>query len=338
MFSPGAPAAIVSIAARAEVRVEQYRGGVFETAQSSALDFPGAPLPLQAVAGIVVNGEDAAALGGAQFAEPIPEAPNPEEIALNLTCDSLSPELSFVATGSVGETREIIFSSEETGRPTGTRAGAVGRLTLDGALAIYATDAGTDLSGTEVSLFIHIEQRDGPEGDVKLLSGQLLLVGLSGGEVRLEAAGDFPTTTLILTDLTASVDELGVFYVLIIPNVVVRYDYETIIGTPFTLDLKTEIVVHNLPNGVGAVGMLGSPTDSLLDVMGSARGPAAAAKMLDAVQREREHPTGPPAFPADVGFQGCGVIGLEATAGLLGLTMVGCVGPGRRLRDRARKG
>lgn len=279
-------------------------------------------MPLQAVATLVAQGEDSAALGGAQFAAPNLGAPNPQELALNVTCDSLSPDLAYRARGVVEEVRTIILRTGEVNRPSGSRAAVIGRLTLDGALAIYATDPNADLGGAEVSLFAQIQQAGGPDGDGTLLSGTIRLVGLAGGQVRVDATGSLPTSTLILTNLASTVPELGVFHVLIIPGIVARYDYSATIDAPFELRVKVEASASNAPDGVGATALLGSPTDALLDVIGLARGSDMATRIVGAVQRERDDPTGEPAIVRPPAFGLCGVLGFETAVGLAGLAML----------------
>lgn len=323
VMAPLARTEVVSVSATAEVELEQFRRGLSDERSSARLTHPESPLPLQAVATLVAQGEDSAALGGAQFAAPTIGAPNPQELALNVTCDSLSPDLAYRARGVVEEVRTIILRAGEVNRPSGSRAAVIGRLTLDGALAIYATDSNADLRGAEVSLFARIEQAGGPDGDGVLLSGAVRLIGLAGGQVRVEVSGNLPTSTLILTNLASTVPELGVFHVLIIPGIVARYDYSATIDSPFDLRLKVETVASNAPDGVGATGLLGSPTDALLDVIGLARGSDMATKIVNAVQRERDDPTGGPAVVGPSAFGLCGVLGLETAVGLAGLAMLG---------------
>jgi len=322
-FAPVARAEILSSTARAEVELRQFRLGVLEAQTLVAQSSPGDPFPLRPLAGLDTQTETAAALGGAQFFAPTPDVPNPESFALSITCDTLSPSVSFFGRCAVDETREIVFDPNDVVRIQGTRADAIGTVSLDGVLAIYATNPATDLSGAEVSLFAQVDQIGGPDGDQTAFQGEIVLVGLPGGQVTVQAAGEFPTSTLILTDLAPAVDQLGVFWVLIIPNIVVRYDYSVNIGEPTTLRVKVESQAINVPDGVGATGLLGSPTDTLLDLIGVPRGPAAATKMINAIQAERARPSGRPVFEAPSTPPGfCGLLGLEAGAALVGLSLM----------------
>ena len=73
-------------------------------------------------------------------------------------------------------------------------------------------------------------------------------------------------------------------------------------------------------DAVGVVALIGTPADTFDQVVTLTQGQEVAAKLLSTIQKERDEPTGQPAFPASPVapplFGLCGVFGLEAAVGL----------------------
>ncbi|MCH7872181.1 MAG: hypothetical protein IID33_10830 [Planctomycetes bacterium] len=198
----------------------------------------------------------------------------------------------------------------------------IGRLFIDGALAIFAVDPTRDLLGAHVSLSIRVVQ-ESDEGDLTVFAGSVEINGGVSGTASVSASGQIDTSTLILSDLASVSDEFAAFHVLIIPNLDIAYSYNASIESPFKLRATVEVTATNLGGEVGVAALVGSPTDALERVIGSTTGQTAAGKMSAALEQERENPTGvaafapPPTSPPTSLPPLCGLFGIEALAGLM---------------------
>jgi hypothetical protein len=289
-------AEIASIAGSAAAQVQEFRGrqpGDFESASD---DFPGtsASLPLQVAATLTAAApERAATSAAAQFADPRTlDQPNPEEFAINLALSSETSGVWYESSAEVEELRSIVLSADELGgAATGEPVSVLGQFFLDGALTIFSSDSARDLSGAFVTLRATVTQERDGQPDHVVFAGELTISGLPDGQVQISAAGDIPTSTLVLSDLSVSTEELDSFVVLIIPNLELEYAYEALVGEEFRLRASISVEAANIP-GVGVSGLLGTPVDSLTDVLEATRGEESSDRMLNALQKEREQPTG----------------------------------------------
>lgn len=326
-LAAGAPAEIISISGRVEATITEHLSGSSGRSETSTRSFPANPLPLQVLADLT-TGEGAFPSAGAvasQFADPNNTLlANPEEFAINLTLNSVSPDVTYSGVAITEESRVVQFATGELGAGIGPGelGTARGRLFLDGALAIIAADSSRDLTGSTVRLSLTITRSTEGQSDETAFFGAVEIVGDSGGGVSVNSEGDLPTRSLILTNLGRFSDNFGVFHVLIIPNLQVDYSYTAVIGAPATLTATVRIDAADSPDNVGVAGVLGTPVGTLSQVLALTNGPDAASKTVDLLQRERENPTGQAAFPEQPAplFGGCGLFGLEALLGLLGLT------------------
>ncbi len=325
-ITTAAPAEITSLSGSAEVVIQELRNGGAGQRTQVLETFPGTSnvLPLQVFARQTSADPDspAAAAAAAQFADPRESAqPNPEEFAVNMTANSFAPGVAYECRAVLTEDRGVRILSGEVNRAEGRPVGLTGRLFLDGALAIYAGESRRDLSGASVRVGVTIDQlRPGQEAQ-RVFSGSIELSGQPGGRVSVSAGGAFPVATLVLTDLSFVADEFGTFHVLIIPDMTIAYDYDAIVGEEFTLRAIVETTMVHPAGGVGVAAVLGSPTETLTEVIGLTQGQQAAARFLQAVQSEREEPSGEPAFPPPRTPLSpllvlCGLFGLESAAGL----------------------
>jgi len=328
-ISTAAPAEITSLTGSAEVVIQELRNGRAGKRTQVLETFPGTSntLPLQVFArqSSADPNSPAAAAAAAQFADPRESTqPNPEEFAVNMTANSFAPGVAYECRAVLTEERGIRILSGEVNRAEGRPVGLTGRLFLDGALAIHAGEGGRDLSGASVRVSVTIDQlRPGQEAQ-RVFSGSIELNGQPGGRVSVSAGGAFPIATLVLTDLSFVADEFGTFHVLIIPDIVIDYDYDAIVGEEFTLRAMVETTMVHPAGGVGVAAVLGTPTETLTEVIGLTQGQQAAAKFVQALQSEREEPSGEPAFPPPRTPLSpllvlCGLFGLESVAGLAAL-------------------
>lgn len=330
-----ARAEVISLSGSAEASIQEIFSGQNRDSDQVLEQFPGTDdkLPLRVIAALDASGaEIAAARVAAQLADPRqPAQPNPEEFAINLALNSVTDHIRYSGTADLRETRGVIFRPGELGdTPEGETATVEGRLFLDGALAIFSTQADRDLTGAFVELSVRIIKTVAGV-DETVYSGRLKLNGRTGGQVAVVAEGDFPTNTLILSDLPILSPEFAAFNLLIIPQLTITYEYQAAVGQEFTLTAEVKIAAENLETETGVAGLLGTPTDSLAAVIAATQGNQAAAKMLSALETERAEPTGEPAFETPSATQPvCGLFGFESLLGFILLSAARFAGVRRR--------
>jgi hypothetical protein len=328
VLAPRAPADITSIAGFAQAEVTEFRFGVQGDTDRATESSPGTAIafPLQAVAQLVSSdpNEEAAAAVAAQFAYPGEQGqPNPEEFAINLALNSVSPNIRYECRALSEETREVLFSAGELGlfSNEGDAADLIGRLFLDGALTLLAVDPTHDLTGAYVRLRVTVVQSAEGQDDQTVFSGAVELRGTTNGDATVVAEGDFPTTQLVRSDLSIISQDFAAFHVLIIPNITIDYPYSAIVGQPFTLVAAVEVEAANVADESGVAAVIGTPVDTLSQVIGLTQGEQVAGNTLKIINDERENPTGEPAFPQALPlfaplFSACGLLGFESLIGL----------------------
>jgi len=308
------------------VVVRQYESGQVLAADEQVASYPqpGVQLPLQVVARAGGRQENAAGSVAAQFADPLELGrPNPEEFAVNLALLTAQASPYFAGLATTQERREIVLTPAEVpGVVSGQHVRLAGRFYLDGALALFSPIHGADLSTASVKLHVSVVRSAEGEADQTVFSGSLELLGGSDGSVQQIAEGDFPVDRVIRTDLSAFVEEFELFEVLILPRLILRYSYEAVIDRPFVLTATLEVAAVNAPQQVGVAAVLGTPVDSIRQVISAVQGEKAAGKALAALAAERARPTGQPAFPeVRPAAPLCGPLGVESALGLLALTV-----------------
>lgn len=318
-------AEIVSFTGSASASITELVNNVPGDTDTAFDGFPvtTADLPLQVVTHLVAtNPELAAGQCAAQFADPrTSNSPNPEEFAINLALNSSTAATHYEGNAQSQEIRTILFSPAELGNGLrdGDTATLEGRLFLDGALAMYANDSGRDLSGGFVTLTVRVEKIDG-EQTQEVFFGAVGLTGAANGNVQVTSDGAFPTSTLILSDLSAVSDVFGAFRVLIIPPLNIPYNYAATVGRQFTLRATVRVDARNVGGDVGVAGLVGTPVDALQSVIDTVQGAGAGAKTVALIRNERNDPTGVPAFKAESPLAPlCGLFGIELPLLAMGL-------------------
>ncbi len=314
---------IKSIAGTVAVEISEFRAtstSGTDAAEASYPD-PNTALPLQVVARLGAVDSQAAGSVAAQFADPLTASgDNPEEFAINLTLNSLSPELYYTAHAVTEEVREVVFSAAEAGVPVGTTQRYLGRVYLDGVLAVFAVNDARDLSGVTLTVQVTVTQERADAEPLEVFAGTLTITGGAERQVSIAADGDMPTRGILDADLSDFDAELGVFRVFVLPNLVLSYPYNVTVGSPFTLRAKIQADAANVPDGVGVSVMLGTPLETFAEVVTLTRSAAAASAMHSAIAAEWAAPTGEPAFaPTPALLPACGLFGLESLLGPLGL-------------------
>ncbi len=334
-FSLPAAAEIVSIAGYTQVEVTEYRSGTQGDTDRVTESYPGTAteLPLQVVARLISSEfiagnelEEAAAAVAAQFADPRELAsPNPEEFAINLALNSISENIRYQARAITRETRSVLYSAGELGplSSDGDVVDLTGRLFLDGALTLIAEDSTKDLTGAHVILRVTVVKRVDGHADETVFSGQVELHGAAEGAAGVAAEGSFPTTQLVLSNLAIVSPDFAAFHVLIIPNISIDYPYTATVGEEFTLEATVEVLAANVPGDAGVAAVIGTPTDTLTQVIGLTQGTQVASETVSALGEERENPSGEAAFPQTNLFPFllplCGGLGFETLIGLAAL-------------------
>lgn len=295
-------------------------------------------LPLQARVRLIAVDEEAAGSLAVQFADPrTVVGPNPQDFALNLALSSISPDVSYRARGIMQEIRGVRFSPGELGpEPVGATVALEGQLFLDGVLAVFAGEDVTDLTGVSLTLRVTIVKEVEGAADQTVFAGALQVTGGEDRQVDATASGHFPTGAVVTTDLSAIDEELSVFRVFVLPFLTIAYAYDAPVGEPFSLRATVEVEAANIPGNVGVSAILGTPIDTLEDVISLTLGEASAGKMITALEEERAAPTGDPAFAEEVGQPPlwplsslCGLFGVETAAGMLALVGLRRVGTWR---------
>lgn len=327
--APPAGAEVVSASATVSANVHEIRLGAPGAGDSVEQTFPdpASVLPLQIVARHVIDDETAAGLVAAQFSDPNTAlTDDTDEFAIDLALSSVTPDASHEAHGAAEEVRQILYAAGELGpEAEGETVQVRGRLYLDGALAVFADADVTDLTGAHVSFRVFVEKEaDGLTETV--FQGTLDLTGGPNRQVSTSVTGDFPILGIFNADLTGVDPDLAVFRAAVFPGLIVHYNYDAVVGQPLTLRAKVAVDAANVPGGSGVAAVIGTPVEALPEVISRTRGSAAAQKMVTALVRERESPTGTPLATAQTNYPGpcpclsaCGLLGFEMLAGLLAL-------------------
>ena len=322
-------AEIITISGSAQAAVQEFRSGQPGDTDEASDSYPAtSTLPVQVVARLLVEGDDGAAASvAAQFADPrdLPQH-NPEEFAINLALLSVSENIRYTAQATTQEVRGVVFRPADfPGRQAGETVSLIGQLHVDGALVVFSPSAGRDLTGASVYLRITVVKEVEGSEDQTLLTGRIGLLGGENGAVTNSAEGDFPTATLVRSNLAAVIDDFDLFEVLIIPRLTINYDYQATLDESFTLRVTVTVDAANAENQVGVAAIVGTPVDMIQEVISAAQGELNANKIISALEQERVNPTGTIAFAtARPMLPLCGLLGFEFILGLAALTGLRC--------------
>lgn len=313
-----ASAKVLSTSGTANVSLNQRVSGQSNVVSDSATLDPNATKPAQVVVRQIASANDAAGLIAAQVAPPVASGERPEDFAINLALSSITPDIAHTAEGTVEQVREIVLEPNDVrGAAVGSTVSVRGRVFVDGALALFAGREASDLSNSAAGLRLIVTREVG-EQKTTVFDGRLSLRGAAGGDAQPLTQGDFPQRGVFLTDLSAVDPELSAFWVLVFPDMQVSYMYDAVVGQAFKLRANLQVTAEGQPNDVGCAAIIGTPFQSLLDIVAASQGEAAARKMLTAMEREIDDPSGTPAFgPAfNPLLPACGLLGFECVAGL----------------------
>jgi hypothetical protein len=336
-------AEITALSARASAELVEFVGGVAGDPNAASSQHPSDPLPLQVVAQRLADTEDAAGSVAGQFSDPTTSgSTDPQEFAASVAFSSTSAEVRYAGATKLEEIRSIVFSpAEVNGRANGAQVNLVGTLFFDAVLGLLTDTKGQSLTDVDVTLHVNVVRRPAgassgdPNADV-VFDGSLSYRGASNGTATVSTSGDFPSSVVFAADFGALLPEFGNVNVLVLPKTQVNYTYTAIVGEPFELVATVELTGANQPGGTAAVGLLGTPLTSLIDVITATRGAATAQQLQAKLLQERAQPTGQ-AVLSDCGCsgtQGLGACTLTSLTGVLGLAAASGLTRGRRRRSR----
>ncbi len=322
LFCTSAFAEVLAIRGATDVQLQEFLFNEPGDLEEVSEDFPGTSdeLPIAAVTKLVaLDPEEAAGSVAALFADPTElDQPNPEEFAMNFALSSVTPHTYYEALAASSEERDIVFSSAEiVGTQDGDEIELIGRLFLDGALTIFAAESAKDISNVDVTLRVTVTKIASDETETTVFEGTVTLAGAADGQVTIEADGDLPTDTLVLSDLSVLNPDFGVFQVLIIPPMELDYQYDAVVGEQFTLAAKFQVEGRNDVDGIGCAAIIGTPVDSLNEVIALTADAATANMMQRQIRQERDAPTGTLVFQPQTP-----TFGLCPAAGLFSLGML----------------
>lgn len=329
-----AAAEVVSISGFATTSINEIVNGSSGQSDSDAGAQPDDALPIQVVSRITSDDlvNPSAGAVAAQFADPTAlSSLNPEEFAINLTLNSVSPSVRFQASAETGETRRVVFNPGDLGlfSRVGEQRRVSGRFFLDGALAIISVIEGRDLTGANVTLKATVVKRVAGQSDQVIFDGAIAMHGGTNNSTSLTVDGAFPTNRLLLTDLSVFQADFETFRVLILPKISINYLYDITVGEEFELVATVKVDAQNVPDNVGVAAVIGTPIGTLSEVFAATRSNRVADEVVESIESERESPTGDLAF--DNGLAGigglCGAFGFES---LLGFSLIGGAAMRRR--------
>ncbi len=325
-----AAAEFVDIRGSARIDLQEFVDGSPGDSNFAFDSFPGsqADFPIQVVVRLDSQQSDApaAATGAAQLADPQTSGePNPSEFAVNIALNSRSSRIRYQSSTRIEETRVVRFDPGEISADSavGDLESLFGRLYLDGALAIFADSNQTDLTGTNVKVHVTITLEQAGAAAQTVFNGAITVEGQPAGEINVSADGAFPVNSLVLSDLGGLLGGSNVFLLLVLPNLQLDFVYDVIVGQEATLNAVLELEADSAPES-GVAAVLGTPTDAIDQVISITDGAEVAGKVIQAIERERAHPTGELAADLyDLGGDSrspimplCGLFGFEFVFGL----------------------
>jgi hypothetical protein len=370
-----ARAEILEINAEISASVQEFIDGEATSSDSAFEEFgittAELPVSVTALLGDPVE-QQRLGLALADFLDPTRETggPNPEEFGLEVNCFSLDPAASYEVTDDVKETRTVQLSSDELLGTTQDVAVVLSNVFLSGAVVVWSLEESPDLTGLQAEVEFTVVQRpvstngqtdqgtngasdeeEPPPGE-EVFATQLVLLGQPDGEVVLEGTGplegvlggldllfdgavDLSDEELVGQIVDLTVETLGEFHVLLIPDQVLGYLYEASPNEPFVLEARFHVRVVNLPDGTGVAAAFGRPFSGLQEVLDGTSGQNSGASVQSAVNAAQvlAQPTTavtPAGASAGRSTGLCGALGFEALA----LTTLGL---GLRLLPRRRR-
>lgn len=264
-------------------------------------------------------------------------AGSPNDVGLDLGAFSDVESLTWDVSGSVQETRTLVFGPGEIGGDLffGGLTQLDSTLFLSGILLVTSIDPSSDLTGVEARLSLKLAQHLPGQPSVLLVEGEVILSGGPNGTASISlATGVFANVPLVVSDFSLTLDNLPVAWALPFPGLEFPYQYDFVENEPFDLDLTVTCQVHTHAGGSGASAVFGLPPAALGAVLAKVKEDDRGLQLMDAITQHVDTTgvsyigTGGSAFPFSIFFPACGFLGIES-AGFLFLFV--CLGGSRRV-------
>lgn len=287
------------VAAQAGAEVTSIQGSVRSTLEEILSDSGGDSIevlenlpgttnqfPLVAIAQLLDDAESGAGSVASQLADPATSNElNPSEFALNLALASADGTRHYAGTATSQEIREIVFTTSDfPGTENGDSVRAEGRVWIDGALTIFSVDRDRDLSDAEVVVRVRVVH----SADGEVFAGQVRLAGSGAGAAVRTSDGRFATISTLVSEVGNINPDFGTVWIVVIPEAIVPYEFNGVIGQTFTLTATYELEAVNLPDGVGCAAVVGTPFETLAQVVAITQNQDAAARLKDTIASQRE--------------------------------------------------
>jgi len=259
-------AAILEVKAVVSGKVLRVTGGfpVEEVVQEIHVPEDTAVLPVEALASISLANDPAGfrgqGLARVRFDDPLlTVAGVPEELNLEVVSYSTSPDTLFVSTGRIVETRRVVFTPEETGRPPGGVVSLNSQFFIRGAAVLWSAKTDADLTDLEALFTVMVRKTVPGQSPQTVLEAAGIVSGELGGEITVDANGGLTPESLLPSNLTGQVVDVGNVRAVVIPNLSLPYFYEAVVGEEFVLEATFEIELGGLTNRRGGSVVLGGP-------------------------------------------------------------------------------
>lgn len=331
LLSAAAPAAeITALSAEATVSVTPVTSGTpGETVTATEiLGTNVASLPLQPVAQHVAVGEEAAASVAGQVADPTTvTTANPEDLSINFALSSIDEAIAHRGQATLTETRTIVLDPNDLGGELpGTQVELIGTFFIDGALAILTENAGQDLTGTEIMVSVTITAASGDADPNEVFAGTITYTGTTGADATRTITGDLTALTTLDTQFALETPWFDTVNTLLIIASGVDYRFPAVVGEDVVLSITIELDCHNTPGGTAVAGILGTPLDTIVDVLSLVQDSLAAQEVQSKLLAARADANAAALTAADTEPCGCcPMVGFGTLAVALTLTVTGWV-------------
>jgi hypothetical protein len=343
-------AEIVAIRADIAAEVREFVGGELTSSDGAFERFPETQSVFPLEVGVVLGdpgGLTDVAFAFADLRDPTRPtgSANPAEFGLETTCVSSEPATAYEVESEASETRTIRLTAGDLGLSFG-ESRVSSEVFLSGALVLWSQESGRSLCGLEAEFQVTVYRVASGSRSVELFSTGLRLTGSAEGRVTAAPLGslvyEFGGEDLLLSTsgldgrtqeaVSEGIEPLGVFYVALIPNQVITYEYDVRSGQTMDLEARFVTRVKSLPGGTGggsAFGRQFTVLDAALKAATSSAGAAAVQQAVNSAQDALETPATPGRMAPGRGVA-CGAFGAElATLGLAFVT-IGCAQLARR--------
>lgn len=337
---------VASVSITVQELIDATPGSV--TSDEDVLNATSSNLPLAATGSLISTDLSGTlvSMGEAlsEFSDPTRlDQPNPEEFGIEVACysNAAAESVAYRVSGLSDETRTIVFTADEIDFGNDGTQEIESRVFLSGAVILWSTEQGVDLSEMLGELSIRVSRED---TGASLFSTTLTVTGTGAGGAAASSDGPIRFEEIGLDDLADEgvdaeslavlerVEQAGTIMVILIPPQEHAYRYTVSANEP--LDLKAELsaVVRNAPAGTGMAAVWGRPFQNLADfieeglpgVNGAALqqtlNAAVARRSIGLVSEDDPNPTGARRFCGAFGFELAGLVGL---AFALALTRLG---------------